>query len=146
MNSIVDLFENVQNIQKSAAQLENAFKRVQTRSNAFKRVQTFETRSGHARWTRLSYGMLFIETRHNFSPPWIRHLVINRYLLYFLPIDVVSVLNVTVKSVGTNDAGNEKLAYILVNNKNYAPQTKGYNVAVFDFLSGIYSKLCRKRK
>lgn len=27
MNSIVDLFENVQNIQKSAAQLENAFKR-----------------------------------------------------------------------------------------------------------------------
>lgn len=29
MNSIVDLFENAQNIQKSAAQLENAFKRVQ---------------------------------------------------------------------------------------------------------------------
>lgn len=52
--------------------------------------------------------------------------------------DVVSVLNVTVKSVGTNDAGNEKLAYILVNNKNYAPQTKGYNVAVFDLLSGRF--------
>ena len=59
---------------------------------------------------------------------------------------MVSVLNVTVKSVGTNDAGNEKLAYILVNNKNYALQTQGYNVAVFDLLSGIYSKLCRKRK
>ena len=52
---------------------------------------------------------------------------------------MISVLNVTVHSEASNDPGKalpNGLAYIWVNNKNYAPQTKGYNVAVFDALSG----------
>ncbi|KAL9957163.1 hypothetical protein ACROYT_G038767 [Oculina patagonica] len=54
---------------------------------------------------------------------------------------VISLLNVTVRSEASNDPGRAMpngLASISVNNKNYAPQTKGYNVAVFDALSGRF--------
>lgn len=56
--------------------------------------------------------------------------------------DVITLLNVSVKSEGTNDPGKTPstngLAYISVNGKNYAPQTKGWNIAVFDALSGRF--------
>lgn len=61
-------------------------------------------------------------------------------LFLSVPLGVVKLLNVTVRSEATNDPGKTPstngLAYIEVNGKNYAPQKKGYNVAVFDALSG----------
>lgn len=53
---------------------------------------------------------------------------------------MISLLNVTVRSEASNDSGivGSGLATISVNNKNYAPQTKGYNVVVFDALSGSF--------
>ena len=44
----------------------------------------------------------------------------------------------TVRSEGANDPGRTASgrAYIEVNGKNYAPQSKGFNVAAFDALSG----------
>ena len=59
----------------------------------------------------------------------------------YLPLGVVSVLNVTVRSEARSDPGRNRsngLASIWVNKRNYAPQTKGYNVAVFDPLSGEF--------
>ena len=50
----------------------------------------------------------------------------------------------TVRSEGANDPGRTAStsgrAYIEVNGKNYAPQSKGFNVVAFDALSG--KKLC----
>lgn len=67
--------------------------------------------------------------------------IILPYQLIFLSLSlapgVISLLNVTVRSEAKNDPGNG-LASISVNNKNYAPQSKGYNVAVFDALSGRF--------
>ncbi|XP_068673513.1 polycystin-1-like [Montipora foliosa] len=55
---------------------------------------------------------------------------------------VVKVLNVTVRSEGANDPGRTAStsgrAYIKVNGKNYALQSKGFNVAAFDALSGRF--------
>ena len=66
-------------------------------------------------------------------------------LFFSVPLEVVNLLNVTVRSEATKDPGKTPstngLAYIEVNGKNYAPQTKGYNVAVFDALSGRCSAL-----
>lgn len=60
-------------------------------------------------------------------------------------------LNVTVRSEGFQDANKTPstngLAYIEVNGKNYATQTKGFNVAAFDALSGrnkLYLKLSKR--
>lgn len=57
-----------------------------------------------------------------------------------LSLGVISLLNVTVRSEARNDSGivGSGLATISVNGKNYAPQTKGYNVVVFDALSGSF--------
>ena len=52
---------------------------------------------------------------------------------------MIKALNVTVRSEGANDPGRTQpsgLAYIEVNGKNYAPQSKGFNLAAFDALSG----------
>jgi len=57
-------------------------------------------------------------------------------LLASLSLGVISLLNVTVRSEASNDGNG--LATISVNDKNYAPQTKGYNVVVFDALSGSF--------
>jgi len=54
-------------------------------------------------------------------------------LLVSLSLGVISLLNVTVRSEASNGS-----ATISVNDKNYAPQTKGYNVVVFDALSGSF--------
>lgn len=60
-------------------------------------------------------------------------------------------LNVTVRSEGALDTNKTPstsgLAYIEVNGKNYATQTKGFNVAAFDALSGrneLYLKLSKR--
>ena len=57
-----------------------------------------------------------------------------------MSLGVISLLNVTVRSEASNDPGRvgNGLANISVNDKNYAPQTKGYNVVVFDALSGSF--------
>ena len=63
--------------------------------------------------------------------------------------DVIKLLNVSLTSEATNDSGKTPstngLAYITVNGKNYAPKTKGFNVAVFDHLSGksIIKEYCK---
>ena len=52
---------------------------------------------------------------------------------------MIKALNVTVRSEGANDPERTQpsgLAYIEVNGKNYAPQSKGFNLAAFDALSG----------
>ena len=55
---------------------------------------------------------------------------------------MIKLLNVSLTSEATNDPGKTPstngLAYITVNGKTkeYTPQTKGFNVAVFDHLSG----------
>ena len=52
---------------------------------------------------------------------------------------MIKALNVTVRSEGANDPGRTQprgLAHIEVNGKNYAPQSKGFNLAAFDALSG----------
>ena len=51
------------------------------------------------------------------------------------------------KSEGKNDPGRtgNGLSYIVVNGKNYAPQTKGFNVAVFDALSGKKTTVSTKQ-
>ena len=70
----------------------------------------------------------------------------SRYIFYreltyffFIFVGVIKALNVTVRSEGANDPGKTQpsgLAYIEVNGKNYAPQSKGFNLAAFDALSG----------
>ena len=58
---------------------------------------------------------------------------------FFIFVGVIKALNVTVRSEGANDPGRTQprgLAYIQVNGKNYAPQSKGFNLAAFDALSG----------
>ena len=53
---------------------------------------------------------------------------------------MIKLLNVSLTSKAANDPGKTHsttdLAYITVNGKNFAPQTRGFNVAVFDLLSG----------
>ena len=62
---------------------------------------------------------------------------------------MIKLLNVSLKSEAANDSGKTPstngLAYITVNGENYAPQTKGFNVAVFDHLSGksITKEYCK---
>ena len=68
----------------------------------------------------------------------------SRYIFYreltyffFIFVGVIKALNVTVRSEAANDPGTPSgLAYIEVNRKNYAPQSKGFNLAAFDALSG----------
>ena len=58
---------------------------------------------------------------------------------FFIFVGVIKALNVTVRSEAANDPGRTQpsgLAYIEVNGKNYAPQSKGFNLAAFDALSG----------
>ena len=58
---------------------------------------------------------------------------------FFIFVGVIKALNVTVRSEGANDPGRTQprgLAHIEVNGKNYAPQSKGFNLAAFDALSG----------
>lgn len=52
--------------------------------------------------------------------------------------DVIKLLNVSLTSDPGKTPSTNGLAYITVNGKNYAPQTKGFNVAVFDHLSGLF--------
>ena len=58
----------------------------------------------------------------------------------FVSTDVIKLLNVSLTSEASNDPGKTPstngLAYITVNGKNFAPQTRGFNVAVFDLFSG----------
>ena len=65
---------------------------------------------------------------------------LHQLILVSLSLGVISLLNVTVRSEASNDTGinGSGLATISVNGKNYAPQTKGYNVVVFDALSGSF--------
>ena len=73
--------------------------------------------------------------------------IIRTTLLPSVPLGVIKALNVTVKSEGANDPGRSGngLSYIVVNGKNYAPQTKGFNVAVFDALSGKKTTVSTKQ-
>ena len=53
---------------------------------------------------------------------------------------MIKLLNVSLTSEAANDPGKTPftngLAYITVNGKNFALQTRGFNVAVFNLLSG----------
>lgn len=75
----------------------------------------------------------------------------SRYIFYcelsyffFIFVGVIKALSVTVRSEGANDTGRtlpSGLAYIEVNGKNYAPQSKGFNLAAFDALSGKETRI-----
>ena len=58
---------------------------------------------------------------------------------------MIKLLNVNLTSEAADDPGKTPSTNITVNGKNYAPQTKGFNVAVFDLLSGksIIKEFCK---